>query len=155
MNSSDKVAADTERLRTALASGGLSAALEWLNARTSYRYTGIYHLEDGAMRMVAIFDRNGEDIKALTVIPLDDSFCQFVMRDGVFNTTHAADDTRLIGHAYRDIVASYFGLPLASAPGDFYGTLCHFDIVPKVVDDAEIEFLYSAAPVLMAHIKRM
>ena len=47
------------------------------------------------------------------------------MRDVVFNTTHAAEDSRLIGHAYRDIVASYFGLLLASGPGDFYGTLCH------------------------------
>ena len=155
MNSSEKVAADTESLRNTLVTGGLRGALEWLNARTTYRYTGVYRLEDKAMRMVAMFDRNGEDATALTVIPFGDSFCQFVMRDGVFNTTHAAEDSRLDGHVYRDIVASYFGLPLASSPGEFYGTLCHFDVVPKVVDDAEIEFLYSAAPVLMEHLKRM
>ena len=77
------------------------------------------------------------------------------MRDVVFNTTHAAEDSRLIGHAYRDIVASYFGLPLASGPGDFYGTLCHFDVVPNDVDDAEFEILYSVAPRLMEYLKRM
>ena len=155
MSASDKAAADTERLRSTLASVGLHGALAWLNSRTTFRYTGIYHLEDGFMRMVAMFDRDGEDIKALTVIPFGDSFCQFVMRDGVFNTVHTAEDSRLIGHAYRDIVASYFGLPLASGPGDFYGTLCHFDLVPKAVADEEIEFLYGVAPLLMAHLKRM
>ena len=77
------------------------------------------------------------------------------MRDGVFNTTHAAEDSRLIGHAYRDIVASYFGLLLASGPGDFYGTLCQFDVVANDVDDAEFEFLYSVAPLLMEYVKRM
>ena len=77
------------------------------------------------------------------------------MRDGVFNTTHAPEDARLIGHAYRDIVDSNFGLPLASGPGDFYGTLCQFDVVANDVDDAEFEFLYSVAPLLMEYVKRM
>ena len=48
--------------------------LEWLNARTTYRYTGVYQLENDAMRMVAVFDRNSEDVKALTVIAFGDSF---------------------------------------------------------------------------------
>ena len=48
--------------------------LEWLNARTIYCYTGAYQLENDAMRMVAVFDCNSEDVKALTVIPFGDSF---------------------------------------------------------------------------------
>ena len=103
--------------------------------------TGVNPLENDAMRLVAVFDRNSEDVKALTVIPLGGSFCQFVMRDGVFNTTHAAEDSRLTGNACRDIVASYFGLLLASGPGDFCGTLCHFHVVPNDADDAEFESL--------------
>jgi GAF domain-containing protein len=149
------VAVDTERLRSELLSGGLNGAVKWLNARTSCRYTGIYHLDDATMRTVALFDRNGEDVKALTVIPLGDSFCQFVMKDGQFNATDIANDARLTDHAFRDIVASYFGLPLSSESGGFYGTLCHFDVVPNAIDDAEIAFLYSATPVLMAHISQM
>ena len=39
-----------------------------------HRYTGVYQLENDAMRMVAVFDRNSEDVKALTVIPFGDSF---------------------------------------------------------------------------------
>ena len=75
MNASGKVAAaDTERLRCVLASSGLCGALEWPNARTTYRYTGVYQLENDAMRMVAVFDRNSEDVKALTVIAFGDSF---------------------------------------------------------------------------------
>ena len=83
MNVSGKVAAATECLRCLLASSGLRSALEWPNARTTYRYTGVYQLENDAMRMVAVFDRNSEDAKAPTVIAFGDSFCQFVMRDGV------------------------------------------------------------------------
>ena len=50
------------------------STLEWLNARTIYCYTGAYQLENDAMRMVAVFDCNSEDVKALTVIAFGDSF---------------------------------------------------------------------------------
>ncbi len=155
MNDSSSHAVDTERLRSELQLAGLDGAVKWLNARTSYRYTGIYHLTDATMRMVAIFDRKGEDVTALTVIPFGDSFCQFVMSDGVFNANDIANDLRLTNHAFRDIVASYFGLPLFSEAGGFYGTLCHFDVVPNAVNDAEIAFLYSATPVLMEHLRQL
>jgi hypothetical protein len=132
--------------------GGLDAALAYLNRRTDFRYTAIYRLQDGMMCNISLFDRRSEDTSQLAEVPLGESFCQFVMADGGFQTADSATDDRLDGHVYKGILNSYYGLPLSSEPGTIYGTLCHFDFDPRQIADSEVPFLESVRPLLMSRL---
>jgi GAF domain-containing protein len=133
--------------------GGIEAGLRFLNARTAYRYTGVYRLEGAMMRNIYLYDRLGESVSKFEKVPLGDSFCQFVMAEGGFCTSDSSRDERLLEHTYRGVLNAYFGLPLSRKPGTLYGTLCHFDFKPVVIDDREIEFLQSVTPWLMDYLE--
>jgi GAF domain-containing protein len=133
--------------------GGIEAGLKYLNARTAYRYTAIYRFEGAMMRNIYLYDRQGEVVSDFAKVPLGDSFCQFVMAEGGFITSDSAKDERLQGHPYQGVLNAYFGLPLSRKPGTLYGTFCHFDFKPQVIDDREIEFLQSVAPWLMDYLE--
>jgi GAF domain-containing protein len=133
--------------------GGVEAGLKFLNARTAYRYTGIYRFEGAMMRNIYLYDRRGEVESDFAKVPLGDSFCQFVMADGGFYTRDSGHDERLLGHPCRGVLNAYFGLPLSRRPGTLYGTFCHFDFKPIVIDDSEIEFLQSVTPWLMDYLE--
>ena len=90
-----------ERFESALRQGGLAQALGLLNDPIDHRYTGVYRLRDGHLHNVELHDKQGEiRPEFLAVVPLQDSFCQFVIRDGLFATSHSGQDTRLDGHKY-------------------------------------------------------
>ena len=140
------------QFRSAFEVGGLYGALRFLNSRTSYRYTAIYRLEGQMMRNIHLYDRRGENPTNLSEVPLGDSFCQFVLADNGFNTGNSGADERLVGHAYRGIMNSYFGLPLSRKPGTIYGTLCHFDFEPMAISEDEIPLLEAVSAELMDHL---
>jgi hypothetical protein len=141
-----------EAFKSVLDTDGLDAALAFLNKRTDFRYTAIYRLDGTMMRNIHIYDRQGESVDHLVEVPLGDSFCQFVMADGAFKTADSATDGRLSGHAYQGVVNAYFGLPLSTAPGTMYGTLCHFDFDSKQISDSEVPFLEAVRPLLTAKL---
>lgn len=141
------------QFRVALESGGLDAALRYLNARTSYRYTAIYRLDGQVMRNIHLYDRLGENAANLIEVPLGDSFCQYVMAENGFTTSDSAADARLEDHSYRGILNSYYGLPLSRQPGTIYGTFCHFDFEPKTIPDSEIALLEAATRILMDYLE--
>lgn len=138
--------------RQALDMGGLAAGMQFLNARVDYRCTAIYRLENLTMQNVVTYDRTGEVSNALVAVPLSDSFCQHVIRDGSFITEDSAQDQRLDGHPYQGVVVSYYGLPLMRTPGEIFGTFCHFDYVERIVPDSEIAFLEKAVRLLPAYL---
>ena len=105
------------------------------------------------MRNIWLHDRLGEDAANFATVPIQDSFCQFVMTENGFSTANSASDERLVGHTYQGILNSYVGLPLSSAPGSIYGTFCHFDFEPKAIPEGEIPFLESVTPELMKHLQ--
>lgn len=140
------------QFRSAFDLGGLQGALGFLNSRTSYRYTAIYRLDGAMMRNIHLYDRLGENPTQLSEIALGDSFCQFVMKEGGFQTANSGEDARLSNHAYRGIMNSYFGLPLSRKPGTIYGTLCHFDVEPMAISADEIPLLEAVSAELMAHL---
>ena len=120
-------AAHLKEVRDALRVSGLQAGLELLNKRVLHRFTAVYQLDVDTLRNVAIVDKLGEVVPSdLLAVPLTSSFCQFVLRDGVFKL-HGNEDARLEGHPYKGVVNSYVGLPLSKGAGDVVGTFCHFD----------------------------
>lgn len=136
---------------------GLNAGLTWLNGRVVHRWTAVYRLDGLVMRNLAIVDKQKEvELGALAVVPLEDSFCQFTMRDGKFTSHNTGEDNdpRLKGHPYKGVLNSYVGLPLMLNPGTMYGTLCHFDFSAHPVSTGEFEFLQRVARVLPTYLKR-
>jgi hypothetical protein len=141
------------QFREAVANGGVAKALEFLNARTAYRYTAIFRFEGDVMRNIWLYDRLGEDGATFASVPLGDSFCQYVMAENGFSTPDSGSDERLASHAYRGILNSYVGLPLCREAGSIYGTFCHFDFNQQTLPDNEIPFLESVTPELMKHLE--
>ena len=136
-------------LENVLVTGGLQAGLKFLNERVPHRCTAVYRLDQSQLRLVAAVDK-ADDLSSLNLseIPLADSFCQYVMRDGGFVTTTSATDDRLDGHPYKGVMNSYVGLPLTKADGELFGTLCHFDFAEQTIDQAEYEFLQGVVTIL-------
>jgi len=139
-------------LRELLASQGVMPALDWLNERTNYRYTGIYKYDGDVMRAVHVFDRHAEHRTWLRAVPLNRSFCRYVLQHGEFLTTSASQDPRLGGHPYEGLVESYYGRLLRREDGAPYGTFIHFDMEPRVIAPRELGFLQEAVPLLLPYL---
>jgi hypothetical protein len=92
------------------------------------------------------------DALDLRVVPLKDSFCQFVLRDGLFLTQSSGTDPRLVGHPYAGAVNCYVGVPVIAQNG-MQGTLCHFDIEDHAVADREYLLLAACARLLSSYLK--
>lgn len=144
---------DLKELEAVLRHNGLGAGLMVLNKRVAHRFTAVFKIEGALMRNIAIVDKLQEVVPdSFKEIPFEDSFCQFVLRDGSFITQNSQGDTRLDGHVYKGVLNSYVGLPLVTNSGDLFGTLCHFDFPAVDLPDEEFQFLNEVVKVLPHYV---
>ena len=150
------LAATVHALEAALEERGAHAALALLNARTRFRFTGIYHVDAPFLRNVDLFDRENPTVNVSgAVCRLDETYCSITAAIGsAFTTGDATRDPRLVAHAARDAVIAYAGVPLRLSGGKVWGTLCHFDVRPRLVADGELAVLEAAAPAFAAWLAR-
>ena len=129
---------------------GLRVALGYLNERTRYRFTGLYRADPPLLRNIGLFDRENPDIDGSgAVTTLDETYCSITSSTAAPFTVHdAPNDERLVGHAARDSVVSYVGVPVRLLSGQSWGTLCHFDLRPRLLAGDELGALTTMAPVL-------
>ena len=140
-------------LELVLKRDGLRPAASYLNSRVSYRFTTIYRLEDQMFTPVESVDKLGEfDADASGSAPFGESLCRFPVLHGTFTTSHTAADPRLKGLAYPSEVGSYTGVQMVRANGELYGTLCHYDFVPKCISHLEYQFLQLAVRLIARHL---
>ncbi len=150
----DEVHRALEAYRALLDATG-PAGLQFLNARVPHRYTAVYRIENAVLHNTHLFDKQGMvRPDYLAQVPLEDSFCQFVMRDGIFTSTDTASDRRVDGHKYQGVLGSYHGLPLMDNYGRLYGTLCHFDVERYPLPDEEFALLQKVARLLPAYLNK-
>lgn len=144
------------QLRASLAEQGLEAGLAALNAAVPHRYTGVYRLRGDALHNVFLVDKE-EAVRPdeLAVVQLEDSFCQFVLRDGCFLTSDTAREPLLDGHRYQGVVLSYHGVPVADNAGGLFGTLCHFDMVGRELPAGQFELLEAAGKMLFPYVRHL
>ena len=130
-----------------LATDGPVGALRFLNARTRFRFTGIYRAEPPLLRNVWLFDRENPTLNVSgEVCPLEETYCAIVAGRGLpFRTADARRDARLATHASREHVISYCGVPIRRDDGRVWGSLCHFDVRPRLLPRSEIEVLEAVA----------
>ncbi|MDO9406191.1 MAG: GAF domain-containing protein [Polaromonas sp.] len=142
-----------QQFSSTLDSSGLAAALAVLNGGVAHRYTALYQLQGGLLRNLELHDKQNEvRPEFLLEVPLETSFCQFVLRDGLFRTSDSGGDSRLDGHPYQGVMVSYHGVPLVDSSGGVLGTLCHFDVEALDLSDTEFELLQQAAQRLPAFL---
>lgn len=133
---------------------GLKAGLVFLNERVPHRYTSVYRLGHESLRRLAFVDKLGSSDLALAEVPFKDSFCEKAMQDGHLVVTDSATDERIQGYPNPAGLASYVGLPLAAAPGELFGTFCHYDFCSRLISEGEFLFLEQAAKVLHAYLRQ-
>lgn len=133
---------------------GIAAVLVELNRRVSHRYTAVYRLEDGQMlRNVELIDKEDElRPEFLAKVPLETSFCQFVLRQGRFLTDDSSLDDRLNGHPYKGVMMAYHGVPVVDGGGSLIGTLCHFDVQRRPLTDEEFAHIEAVAKVIHPYL---
>jgi CheY-like chemotaxis protein len=140
------------RVREALASGGVHAALAFLNKHASHRFTGLYRFDGDTLRSLSLFDR--EDPSALVGddAPMSETYCAVVARERApFVTADATVDPRLVEHPSRLSVRSYCGVLLRNSDSTPFGSLCHFDAAPVAAPgDETLDLLEGAAPIIAA-----
>ncbi len=136
-----------------VAEQGVGAALAWLNARTRFRFTGIYRVEPPLLLNVVLFDRENPDLNVSgEIAQLDDTYCALAYATGPFATADSDKDARLAQHPARASVISYDGVPMRLANGQVWGTLCHYDVRPRLLKPDERHLLESVAPLFTASL---
>ena len=138
-----------ERVRSLLDAGDVRGAVILLNSLTPHRFTSLFRFDGDMLRNVVFFDRENPGQELVDDIPIAASYCVFV-RDGqgTFTVPDAACDARVDGHPKQPVFRSYCGVPLISAQGRMFGTICHFDFEPRPADEKTIELLEAVAPYL-------
>lgn len=146
---SSTLTAPLDQLRAALSEAGIEGGLKFLNERIEHRYTAVYRLQDARLTNIGLYDKAGEiRPEYLAEVPLDVSFCQFVLRDGSFLTRNSGQDKRLDGHPYQGVMVAYHGVPVSDERGQLVGTLCHFDLMERNLSDENYLLLQQAAGLL-------
>jgi len=112
-------------LRPMLERYGVSAVLALLNARTRYRFTGVYRMEPPLLRNVHLYDRENPSL------------------DG------SGGSDPLVA---PDAMLSSLGVPIRGADGRVSGTLCHFDSRPRLVPAGEELVLARVATAFAAQL---
>ena len=129
---------------------GLHAALAFLNARSGHRFTGIYRFDPPTLRNVHLFDSANPALEVTDDAPLRETYCSLVGDTAApFATGDSRADERLAEHPARETTLAYCGVPLTRPDGTPFGTLCHFDVVPRRVRAGEIPVMQGAGTLIM------
>ena len=140
-----------------LTNAGPQSALRFLNARTRFRYTGLYRAEPPLLRNLFLFDRENPALNLSgDVKRLDETYCAIVCTgDQPFATMSSQVEERLASHPARDTIRSYCGVPIRDESGCVWGTLCHFDERPRLMSPSEIDVLTVVASSVARHFTTM
>ena len=129
-------------LKLVLNREGLRGAIMYLNSLTKCRFTSLYRFDGPRLCNIIFYDRENPHIKHSEDLPVLASYCVFV-RDSraAFQISHAELDERVKGHPKQNSVQCYCGVPLIDEDGKMFGTVCHFDVSPGVVNHSDVDLL--------------
>jgi GAF domain-containing protein len=136
-----------QRCARLLTSAGPMMAVRFLNERTRFRFTGVYRTEGPLLHNLHLYDRENPTLNVSGAVSrLADTYCAIVCSgDRPFFTGDALADERLSAFESRESVLSYCGVPIRSQGGLIWGTLCHYDVRPRLLAPAEIDVMTLAA----------
>jgi GAF domain-containing protein len=133
-------------LKTIVRNEGLRAALIFLNRLTEHRFSALYEFENETLRNLYFYDRENPEIESIDEIPVTASYCVFLRDTGrLFHTSDALRDGRVRTHPQREKVQAYCGVPVLDAKGKLFGSICHFDLTPRIIADEDVNLMEAVA----------
>lgn len=140
---------------SALDAGDPIRAMALLNGRVRLRYTGVFQVDPPWLRNVCLFDRENPALNVSGgVSSVDIGYCGIACEtNSPFATSDARRDSRLELHPARDSMLSYAGVPIRTASGIAWGTLCHFDSRPRLVPESEMIVLQAVVPSILEWLR--
>lgn len=140
---------EKQKLKHLVKGGGVREALKYLNGLTTHRFSAIYRFDDKMLQNLVLFDRENPGMESMPDIPVLASYCVFV-RDSArrFCVENSILDERVEGHPKRLEVIAYCGVPLMDRYGKMFGTICHFDVVPRPTQTRDIELMEEMSKLL-------
>jgi GAF domain-containing protein len=147
--------ASLDELEQTLSEQGMPAAVALLNSHTHCRFTSVYRFDADVLRNITFFDRLNPETDPPDDIPIEASYCVYV-RDTrrPFHVADALYDLRVESHPKRQVIHSYYGVPLENELGDTFGTLCHFDVQAVPISEENISLMEAFAKMLRKHMGR-
>lgn len=151
LTSADAPAYVVGEVHARLRAAGPLAALAWLNARTRFRFTGLYRADPPLLRNLYLVDRENPALNLSgEVCPLDETYCAIACaREASFSTNDSRHDPELVDHPARRSIISYAGVALRLAGGRAWGTLCHYDLRPRLLAPEELVTLEVVVPLFV------
>jgi GAF domain-containing protein len=133
-------------LKAILRNDGLRAGLIFLNQLTEHRFSALYQFEGEILRNLYFYDRENPGIESTDEIPVTASYCVFLREGGrLFHTSDALRDARVRTHPKREKIQAYCGVPLLDSAGKLFGSICHFDLQPRIIADADVDLMEEVA----------
>lgn len=127
-------------------------ALQYLNGRTPFRFTGVYRFDGDTLCNVALVDRWSPESKEGADASMSETFCAIVKQQGdAVQVVDARTDPRFPWMA-DNAVTCYCGALIRDVGGNPVGTLCHFDLQPVEQPSSELALLRAAAPLVVPYL---
>jgi GAF domain-containing protein len=143
-------------LRRLVAGAGVRSGLIFLNKLTSHRFTALYRFDGELLRNLFFFDRENPGQVSSPEIPILASYCVFVRDSGeTFNVSNSEEDERVAGHPKRLQIRAYIGVPLLDEDGKMFGTICHFDVQPRPIEEENVQLMEQMAGILKKSTNRL
>lgn len=132
-----------------LSASGLRSALADALSQTDYRYIALFRLNGDRASAVIFYDRTQPEVLLAQEVQATASYCAFT-RDTKqpFVTANSLVDSRLDDHVSRESVRAYCGIPILTPEGEFLGTLCHYDDVPRDPTQVDMALMCEIASAL-------
>ncbi len=132
---------------------GIRGALAFLNGRVPHRFTGLYRFDPPQLRNVLIYDELNPTLLLAEDARMEETYCSVVGRtEEPFWTDDAMADPRLEDHPARGSVRAYTGVLLEDAESEAFGTLCHFDVVPRPAPREDVGLMQAVAHAIRGEI---
>ena len=76
-----------------------------------------------------------------------------MLKAGISKTDDTTQDARFDGDPHQGLMLCYHGVPMLDSKHEVCGTLCHFDLLPREIEDSEFDLLMRAGRVLPDFVK--
>jgi len=137
------------RIKDLVSHGQVREALMLMNSLTEHRFTALYRFDRETLRNMYFFDRQNPAVESTDAIPVLASYCVYVRDSGrMFETTHAREDERTVGHDKREKLQAYCGVPLVGEDGRSFGSVCHFDFDPRGISAENLQLMEAFADLI-------
>ncbi len=137
-----------EEVQERLEASGLNGALQFLNARTPHRFTGVYRYDGDMLRNEALYDRFSPELVRGDDVPMLQAYCALVRERGTGLMFADARAGTSVAWRPGTPVVSYCGALLRDESGRPFGTLCHFDLDRCEPNVSVLEQLDEVAPLI-------